>query len=105
MRAARRGYFAASGVIPKPLIAAVNGAAVAGGCGMATFCDFTLPSEEAKFGYPEVRIGFMPALISAFLQLQVGEKVARDLLLTGRRFRRSRSAGTGPGNRVVPPGS
>ena len=70
----------------KPLITAVNGAAMAGGCGIATLGDFTLASEDAKFGYTEVRVGFIPALISAFLQMQVGEKVARDLLLSGRVF-------------------
>src|ERR1700726_1451302 len=68
----------------KPLIAAVNGAALAGGCGIATLCDFTLAVPEAKFGYTEVRIGFIPALVSMFLERQVGEKLARDLLLTGR---------------------
>ena len=69
---------------PKPLIAAVNGPAIAGGCGMATLCDFTLAVPEAKFGYTEARIGFIPAIVSVFLVRQVGEKRARDLLLTGR---------------------
>lgn len=69
---------------PKPLIAAVNGAAMAGGCGIATLCDFTLAVPDAKFGYTEVRIGFIPALVSVFLIRQIGEKRARDLLLTGR---------------------
>jgi len=69
---------------PKPLIAAVNGAAIAGGCGIATLCDFTLAVPEAKFGYTEVRIGFVPAIVSVFLLRQIGEKHARDLLLTGR---------------------
>jgi len=69
---------------PKPLIAAVNGPAIAGGCGIATLCDFTLAVPEAKFGYTEVRIGFIPAIVSIFLIRQVGEKRARDLLLTGR---------------------
>jgi len=69
---------------PKPTIAAVNGAAVAGGCGLATLCDFTLAVPEAKFGYTEVRIGFVPAIVSTFLLRQIGEKHARDLLLTGR---------------------
>ena len=71
---------------PKPTIAAVNGAALAGGCGIATLCDFTLASDEAKFGYTEVRVGFVPAIVSAFLVSQIGEKRARDLLLTGRIF-------------------
>lgn len=71
---------------PIPIIAAVNGAAIAGGCGIATLADFTIAVPEAKFGYTEVRIGFMPALVSVFLRRQVGEKHARDLLLTGRIF-------------------
>ena len=69
---------------PKPVIAAVNGAAVAGGCGLATLCDFTLAVPDAKFGYTEVRIGFLPALVSVFLTRQIAEKHASDLLLTGR---------------------
>jgi methylglutaconyl-CoA hydratase len=69
---------------PKPTIAAVNGAAIAGGCGIATLCDFTLAVADAKFGYTEVRIGFVPAIVSTFLLRQVGEKHARDLLLTGK---------------------
>ncbi len=69
---------------PKPLIAAVNGHALAGGCGIATLCDFTLAAPEAKFGYTEVKIGFLPAIVSVFLTRQIGDKRARDLLLTGR---------------------
>ncbi len=68
---------------PLPTIAAVNGPAIAGGCGLATLCDITLASREARFGYTEVRIGFVPAFVSAFLVRQVGEKHARELLLTG----------------------
>src|SRR5208337_3031581 len=71
---------------PKPTIAAVNGAAIAGGTGLALLCDFTLAVPEAKFGYTEVRIGFVPAIVSTFLLRQVGEKIAHDLLLTGRIF-------------------
>ena len=69
---------------PKPMIAAVNGHALAGGCGIATLCDFTLAVPEAKFGYTEVKIGFLPAIVSVFLTRQIGDKRARDLLLTGR---------------------
>jgi methylglutaconyl-CoA hydratase len=71
---------------PKPTIAAVNGPAVAGGCGLATVCDFTLAVPEAKFGYTEVRVGFIPAIVSSYVVRQVGEKRARDLLLSGRIF-------------------
>src|SRR5712672_1209347 len=69
---------------PRPMIAAVNGAAYAGGCGIATLCDFTLAVPEAKFGYTEVKIGFLPAIVSVFLTRQIGDKRSRDLLLTGR---------------------
>lgn len=72
--------------LPLPTIAAVNGHAVAGGSGLATLCDFTIAVTTAKFGYPEVKIGFVPALVSAYLSLQLGEKRARDLLMTGRLF-------------------
>lgn len=72
--------------LPKPTIAAVHGAAIAGGTGIATICDFTLAVPTAKFGYTEVRIGFVPAVVSAFLALQIGDKRSRDLLLTGRLF-------------------
>jgi methylglutaconyl-CoA hydratase len=71
---------------PKVTIAAVNGPAIAGGTGLALLCDFTLAVPDAKFGYTEVRIGFVPAIVSTFLMRQVGEKIARDLLLTGRLF-------------------
>ena len=72
--------------LPIPTIAAVHGPAIAGGTGLATLCDFTLATPDAKFGYTEARIGFVPALVSAFLVIQVGDKVARDLLLTARLF-------------------
>ncbi len=69
---------------PKPIIAAVNGPAIAGGMGLATIPDFTLATPESKFGYTEVRVGFVPAIVASFLLRQVGEKHTRDLLLTGR---------------------
>ena len=88
---------------PKPTIAAVNGAAIAGGAGLALLCDFTLAAPEAKFGYTEVRIGFLPAIVSAFLLRQVGEKIARDLLLTGRVFNAGDALKIGLINEIVPP--
>jgi methylglutaconyl-CoA hydratase len=69
---------------PRPVIAAVNGAAIAGGCGLATLADFTLAIPEAKFGYPEVKLGFMPAVVAVFLRRQIAAKHVHDLLLTGR---------------------
>ena len=86
---------------PKVTIAAVNGAALAGGTGLALLCDFTLAVPEAKFGYTEVRIGFVPAIVSTFLLRQVGEKVARDLLLTGRLFGAEEAARLGLVREVV----
>ena len=88
---------------PKPLIAAVNGPALAGGCGIATLCDFTLAAPEAKFGYTEVKIGFIPAIVSVFLVRQIGEKRARDLLLTGRVFDAGEAREIGLVTEIVPP--
>ncbi|HEU5453029.1 MAG TPA: enoyl-CoA hydratase-related protein [Terriglobales bacterium] len=88
---------------PKATIAAVNGAAIAGGTGLATMCDFTLAVPEAKFGYTEVRIGFVPAIVSSFLVWQVGHKIARDLLMTGRLFDAAEAHRFGLVNEVVEP--
>ena len=88
---------------PKVTIAAVNGAAIAGGTGLALLCDFTLAVPEAKFGYTEVRIGFVPAIVSTFLLRQVGEKHARDLLLTGRIIGAEEAARMGLVNEIVAP--
>ena len=96
------GFFRRLWSFPKPLIAAVNGAALAGGCGIATLCDFTLAAHEAKFGYTEVRVGFIPALVSMFLERQVGEKLARDLFLTGRILDAAEAEAIGLITRVVP---
>jgi methylglutaconyl-CoA hydratase len=87
--------------LPVPTIAAVHGAAVAGGTGLATICDFTLATPGAKFGYTEARIGFVPALVSAYLALQVGDKRCRDLLLTGRIFDAAEALRLGLVNEVV----
>ena len=89
--------------LPKPTIAAVHGAAIAGGTGLAIICDFTLAVPGAKFGYTEVRIGFVPALVSAYLALQIGDKRSRDLLLTGRLFNAAEGYQLGLVNEVVAP--
>jgi methylglutaconyl-CoA hydratase len=88
---------------PKPTIAAVNGAAVGGGVGIATMSDFTLAVPEARFGYTEVRIGFMPAIVSSILVWQVGHKAARDLLLSGRLFDAAEAQRLGLVNEIVAP--
>jgi len=69
---------------PKPTIARVHGPAIAGGCGLATVCDMALAVEGATFGYTEVRIGFIPAIVSAFLQRKATQAATRELLLSGR---------------------
>jgi len=86
----------------RPLIAAVNGHALAGGCGIATLCDFTIAVPEAKFGYTEVKIGFLPAIVSVFLTRQIGEKRTRDLLLTGRLVEAAEAKELGLINEIVP---
>jgi methylglutaconyl-CoA hydratase len=87
--------------LPIPTIAAVHGPAIAGGTGLAMICDFTLATPQAKFGFTEVRIGFVPALVSAFLSLQVGHKRSMDLLLTGRIFDAEEALRLGLVNEVV----
>jgi len=68
---------------PRPVVAAVNGAAIAGGCGLASVCDLVVANEEySKFGYSEVKIGFIPAMVSIFLIRKVGEGIANQLFLS-----------------------
>ena len=69
--------------LPKPTIAAVNGAAVAGGCGLVTVCDLAVTVPDARFGYPEVRRGLVAAIVLPHLLRHVGERAARWMLLTG----------------------
>ena len=85
----------------KPVVAAVNGPAVAGGAGIVTACDVALAAPEARFGYTEARIGFVPALVSVLLLRQVGEKHARELLLGAHLVDARRAAEIGLVNRVV----
>lgn len=70
--------------LPKPVVAVVQGRALAGGAGLATACDIVLAAEGARFGFPEVQRGFVPAMVMAILRRLAGEKVALDLVLTGR---------------------
>jgi methylglutaconyl-CoA hydratase len=90
--------------LSKPTIAVVHGAAIAGGTGLATICDFTYAAPGVKFGYTEAKIGFVPAIVSSFLALQIGDKKTRDLLLTGRLFEAEEAQRLGLVNEVVPPG-
>ncbi len=86
--------------VPKPIVAVVRGRALAGGCGLATACDIVLAAESAKFGYPEVQRGFVPAIVMTLLKRAVGEKVAFDLAATGRILEAPEAAGLGLVSRV-----
>jgi methylglutaconyl-CoA hydratase len=69
-----------------PVIAAVHGRALAGGCGLATACDLVIATRSARFGYPEVKIGFVPAMVAAILRRSLGEKKSFELLTQGFEF-------------------
>ena len=89
--------------LKKVVIAQVQGHALAGGCGLATVCDFTFAVPAAKFGYTEVRIGFIPALVSVFLIRKIGEHKAKQLLLTGEVIKAPEALSQGLINYVVKP--
>ena len=86
--------------IPVPVIAAVSGRALAGGCGLATACDIVLAAESARFGYPEVKIGFVPAMVTAILRRNVSEKLAFELLTRGETISASEAQRIGLVNHV-----
>jgi methylglutaconyl-CoA hydratase len=87
--------------LKKVVIAQVQGHALAGGCGLANVCDFTFAVPEAKFGYTEVKIGFIPALVAVFLVRKIGEQKARQLLLTGEIIKAEEALARGIVTRVV----
>jgi methylglutaconyl-CoA hydratase len=89
---------------PKPVIAALNGHAIAGGAGLASVCDFVVMNEDAKLGYTETRLGFVAALVSVFLMRQVGERRARDLLLSARLIEAKEGLEFGLVNEIQPSG-
>jgi methylglutaconyl-CoA hydratase len=87
--------------MPQVVVAAVRGRALAGGAGLATACDIVIAEEGARFGYPEVRVGFVPAMVMALLRRQVGEKRAFELVATGRQVPASEALELGLVSRVV----
>ena len=87
---------------PRPIIATVQGRALAGGCGVATACDIILASESAQFGYPEVNIGFVPAMVMAILRRSISEKAALELVVTGEIISAARAHEIGLIHRVYP---
>ena len=93
--------FIAMREMPKPVIAVVRGRALAGGAGLATAADIVLAHENAEFGYPEVLVGFVPAMVMTMLRRAVGEKRAYDLVASGRRIRATEALGMGLVSRVI----
>ncbi len=89
---------------PKPIVAAVEGAAIAGGAGLASACDLIVAGASAKFAYTEVKLGFVAAIVSVFLLRSVGEKQARELLLTGKLVSAEHAQRIGLINEIVPDG-
>ncbi len=89
-------------LLPKPVVAAINGPALGGGAGLASVCDFVLAgAERAKIGYTEVRIGFIPAVVSVFLARRIGLGAAREVLLSGAILTADEAYRLGLVNRVV----
>jgi len=87
--------------ISPPVVAAVRGRALAGGCGLATACDMVLAARSSRLGYPEVKIGFVPAMVMAILRRNVSEKIAFELMTTARDISAEEAASAGLINRVV----
>lgn len=98
-----RDFFERVRAFPKPLIAAINGPAFAGGAGLAVACDLAVMSSEASICYSEARIGFVPVIVGVYLERAVGERVARDLLLTARVVPAAEARDLRLVNEVVPP--
>ena len=86
---------------PKPIIAQVNGHAIGGGCGLAAVCDFSFVANDARLGFSEVRIGFVPAIVMVFVRRKLGEAAARDLLLRGRLVTAAQASEVGLVSRAV----
>ena len=95
------GLFTRIRSLPKPVVAVVHGRALAGGAGLATACDLILAGSGAQFGYPEIQRGFAPAMVMALLRRVVGEKIALDLVLTGRVLTAEEAKEVGLVSRVV----
>lgn len=87
---------------PKVVVAQIEGSAIAGGCGLATICDFSFATPEAQFGYTETKIGFVPAIVMIFLLRKIGEGKAKELLLTGKLISAQEAANFGLINAVIP---
>ena len=94
--------FAAINELPLAVIGRVQGAALGGGAGLAAVCDIVVASDDARFGFTEVKLGIIPAVISPFALAKIGQSAARELFLTGARFPASRAKEIGLVHAVVP---
>jgi methylglutaconyl-CoA hydratase len=99
-----RVYLAARSLM-KPVVCSVRGRALGAGAGLALACDLTLAHQDAEFGFPEVRMGFVPAMVMTMLRRTVGEKRAADLVLSGRVINAEEAGTTGLVSRVLPAAS
>ena len=96
------GLFRKMRTHPRPLVALVHGRALAGGCGLATACDLVLARDDAQLGYPEIHLGFVPALVMTMLRRKVGEGRAYEMVALGRRYTAEQACGLGLVNAVLP---
>lgn len=94
--------FGALDTLPMPLIGRIHGAALGGGAGLAAVCDIVVCDDEATFGFTEVKLGILPAVISPYVLAKVGRSAARELFLTGMRFSAQRAKEIGLVHAVVP---
>ena len=102
--AAASAMFAAIDSLPVPVVARIHGAALGGGAGLAAVCDIVVAEEAAVFGFTEVKLGILPAVISPFSLAKIGRSAARELFLTGARFSAARAREIGLVHAVVPAG-
>jgi methylglutaconyl-CoA hydratase len=100
--AALARMFVALDTLPVPLIGRIHGAALGGGSGLAAVCDIVVAEEQTVFGFTEVKLGIVPAVISPFVLAKIGRSAARELFLTGVRFSAARAREIGLVHRVVP---
>jgi len=96
--------FFALATSPKPVVARVQGAALGGGVGLVAACDIAVAAEGTRFGFPEVRLGLVPAVISPYVLSKIGESAAREYFLTGERFEAEKARELGLVRAVVPEG-
>ena len=92
-------------MLSKPVVGVIRGRALAGGAGLATACDMVLAHADSSFGYPEVQVGFVPAMVMTMLRRAVGEKRAFELIATGRRISAAEALHMGLVSRVIPAAS